>query len=519
MILSEESERTQGEDAQSMNIRAARAVAEAVRTTLGPQGLDKMLLTDTGGVLVTNDGVTILDKMLVEHPAGNMLVEVAQSQEEEAGDGTTTAVILAGALLDEAEDLLDMGVHPQTIIAGYQQAAAHAREILDARAIEVSADDREVLEEIARTAMTGKLPAASEDTLVDLAIRAVQSVAQGGHDGQIDLDYLKTETFVGGTIADSTLLDGLIIDKNPIHGNMPTRVEDAHIALLQLDVDVKETDFDSMTTITDTDQLDQLLDSEKAQVRELVEMITDTGANVIFCRRGVGDLAQIFLSEAGVLTCRRVWVTDMDDLVRATGGRIISRLEDLSEDDLGHAGLVEQRTLAGEQRLFVEQCDDPRSLTIVIRGGTEQVVESAERAIQDAIDVVALTIEDARILPGGAAMETQLALDLRDYAASVGGREQLAIEAFADALERIPRTLAENAGRDPIDTLIDLRRHHDDGEFNAGLGVDANAVVDMMDANVVEPLRMKVQAITSAQEAANMILRIDDVIAGLEAEL
>jgi thermosome len=510
IVMSEDAQRTSGRDAQSMNITAGTAVAEAVRTTLGPKGMDKMLVDDSGDVVVTNDGVTILREMDIEHPAANMIVEVAQTQEDEVGDGTTTAVVEAGELLNQAEDLLEQDIHATTLAQGYRQAAEHAGDVLDDLAIEIDEDDVEYLQRIAATAMTGKGAESAREQLAELLVRAARAVSENG---EIDPDDIAVETVVGGAISDSELVEGVTVDKDRVHENMPYFAEDADIAVLDLALEVKETEIDAEVNVTDPDQLQEFLDQEEQQLKEMVEQIEAVGADVVFVEDGIDDMAQHYLAEAGILAVRRVSSDDAGRIARSTGARVVSNLDDLTEDDLGFAGSVAQRELGGDDRIFIEDVEDAKAVTLFLRGGTEHVVDEVERAIEDALGVVRVTLEDGEVLPGGGAPETELALALRDYADSVGGREQLAIEAFADALEVVPRTLAENAGLDPIDSLVDLRAKHDAGDTSAGLDAYTGGVTDMEDDHVVEPRRVKSQAIESATEAAVMILRIDDVIA------
>ncbi|WP_226013219.1 thermosome subunit alpha [Halomicrobium salinisoli] len=510
LVLSEESQRTSGKDAQSMNITASQAVAEAVRTTLGPKGMDKMLVDDMGSVVVTNDGVTILDEMDIEHPAANMIVEVAQTQEDEVGDGTTTAVVIAGELLSKAEELLDQDIHATILAQGYRQAAEKAKEILEEQAIEVTPEDTEQLEKVAATAMTGKGAESAKDVLAELVVRAAQSVAQ---DGVVDTDNIQIETVVGGSIDESELVEGVIIDKERVHENMPYAVDDADVALLDTAIEVPETELDTEVNVTDPDQLQQFLDQEEEQLQEMVDQLADVGADVVITQKGIDDMAQHYLAQEGILAVRRAKKSDIEALSRATGARIVSSVDDVTDEDLGYAGSVAQKDVGGDERIFVEEIEDAKSVTLILRGGTEHVADEVERAIEDSLGVVAATLEDGQVLPGGGAPETQLALGLRDHADSVGGREQLAIEAFADAIDVVPRTLAENAGLDPIDSLVDLRSKHDGGDNTFGLDAYTGEVVDMNEDGVVEPLRVKTQAVESATEAAVMILRIDDVIA------
>ena len=510
IVLSEESQRTSGKDAQNMNITAGKAVAESVRTTLGPKGMDKMLVDSGGSVVVTNDGVTILKEMDIDHPAANMIVEVSETQEDEVGDGTTSAVVVAGELLDQAEELLDQDIHATTLAQGYRQAAEEAKSILEEDAIEVTEDDRETLVEIAATAMTGKGAENSKDLLADLVVDAVLAVAD---EDSIDVDNVSVEKVVGSSIDQSELVEGVIVDKERVDENMPYAVEDANVALFDGDIEVKETEIDAEVNVTDPDQLQQFLDQEEAQLREMVDHLVDIGADVVFVGDGIDDMAQHYLAQEGILAVRRAKSDDLKRLARATGGRVVSNLDDIESEDLGFAGSVAQKDIGGDERIFVEDVEEAKSVTLILRGGTEHVVDEIERAIDDSLGVVRTTLVDGQVLPGGGAPEAELALQLRDFADSVGGREQLAVEAFADALEVIPRTLAENAGLDPIDSLVDLRSRHDGGEFAAGLDAYTGDVIDMEAEGVVEPLRVKTQAIESATEAAVMILRIDDVIA------
>ncbi len=510
IVLSEDSQRTSGKDAQSMNIQAGKAVAESVRTTLGPKGMDKMLVDSTGNVIVTNDGVTLLSEMEIDHPAADMIVEVAETQEDEVGDGTTSAVVVSGELLSQAEDLLEQDIHATTLAQGYRQAAEEATEALEEIAIDVAEDDTEVLEQIAATAMTGKGAESARDLLARLVVEAVQSVAD---DEGVDTDNIKVEKVVGGSIENSELVEGVIVDKERVSENMPYFAEDASVAIIDGDLEIQETEIDAEVNVTDPDQLEQFLEQEEAQLREMVDQIADAGADVVFVDGGIDDMAQHYLAQEGIIAVRRVKSSDQGQLARATGARPVSTVADLSEDDLGFAGSVAQKEIAGDQRIFVEDVEDAKAVTLILRGGTEHVIDEVDRAIEDSLGVVRTTLEDGKVLAGGGAPEVHLSLALRDYADSVGGREQLAVEAFADALEVIPRTLAENAGLDPIDSLVELRADHDGGNTAAGLDAYTGDTIDMDAEGVYEPLRIKTQAIESATEAAVMLLRIDDVIA------
>jgi thermosome len=510
-ILKEGSSRTRGRDAQGANIAAAKAVANAVRTTLGPKGMDKMLVDTIGDVVITNDGVTILKEMDIEHPAAKMMVEVAKTQDDEVGDGTTTAVVIAGELLKRAEDLLEQDVHPTVIAHGYRQAAEKSREILDDIAIGIKADDEKMLSKIALTAMTGKGAEAAKDKITDLVVKAVRMVAD--EDGTVDTEHIKIEKKVGGSIEDSEIIEGMIIDKERVHPQMPKKVENAKILLLNAAIEFKKTEVDAEINITSPDQLQSFLDEEERMIRTIVDKVIKSGANVVFCQKGIDDIAQHYLAKAGILAVRRVKKSDMDKLTRATGANVVSSIDAITRDELGHAGIVEERKVSGEEMIFVEKCENPKAVSLIVRGGTDHVVDELQRAIDDAISVVSVVMEDKKFVAGGGAPETELSLRLREYAASVGGRAQLAIEAFASALEIIPRTLAENAGLDPIDMLVALRAEHEKGRKNIGLDVYSGKTADMLKLGVIEPLRVKTQAIASAAEAAMMILRIDDVIA------
>ena len=510
-ILREGSQRTAGRDAQRSNIMAAKTVAGAVRTTLGPMGMDKMLVDTMGDVVITNDGVTILKEMDIEHPAAKMMVEIAKTQDAEVGDGTTTAVVVAGELLKQAEALLDQEIHPTVIASGYRDATDKAVEILKSMAVKVTTKDDDLLRKIAITAMTGKGSQSARDELAVIAVEAVKSVVD--EDGTVDTDNITVDKKVGGGITDSQLVGGVVVDKERLHPNMPKSVTDAKIALINAAVEIEKTEVDAKIQITSPDQLQAFLDQEEVMLKDMVENIVKTGANVVFAQKGIDDLAQHFLAKAGIYTVRRVKKSDMEKLARATGARVATSIHELTKDDLGKAGLVEERKIGDDKMTFVEQCTNPKSVSIILRGGTEHVVDELERAMNDALRVVGVVVEDKMLVPGGGAPEVELALRLRAYASTVGGREQLAIEAFADAMEIIPKTLAENAGLDQIDSLVALRSAHEKGMKSAGLDMDTGKPVDMLKLGVVEPLRVKTQAIQSAAEAAVMILRIDDVIA------
>jgi thermosome len=513
-ILKEGTKREKGKGAQFNNISAARAIADAVRSTLGPRGMDKMLVDSMGDVVITNDGVTILKEIDVEHPAAKMLVEVAKTQDEECGDGTTTAVILAGELLKKAEALIEQNVHPTVISGGYRLAAVKAREILDSVAISVSPDDKETLMDIARTAMISKSVSASRDLLADVAVKAVSAVAEK-KDGKwfIDDDNIQIVKKQGGSMDDTKMISGIIVDKEAVHPAMPKKVEKAKIALVDSALEVKKTEIDAKIEITDPSQLHAFLDEEENMLRKMVEIVKKSGATVLFCQKGIDDLAQHYLGKEKIYAVRRVKKSDMEKLAKATGANLVTKLDDLKASDLGDAALVEEKKIADDRMTFVTGCKNPKAVSVLIRGGTEHVVDEIDRSLNDAISVVSVAFEDGKLVTGGGSAASELALKLRDYAASVGGREQIAIDAFASAMEVIPTALAENAGLDPIDVLIEMRQAHKSGKKYAGINVFTGKVVDMKKEKVLEPIRVGKQAISSATDAAVMILRIDDVIA------
>ncbi|MCD6558004.1 MAG: TCP-1/cpn60 chaperonin family protein [Candidatus Aenigmarchaeota archaeon] len=507
-ILPEGTLRQIGKDAQKTNIAAAKAVADSVRTTLGPKGMDKMLVDTIGDVVITNDGATILDEMEIDHPAAKMMVEVAKTQEDEVGDGTTTAVVLAGELLEKAGELIDQGIHPSIIIRGYRIAKTKSLEVLDKLAKTVTVDSPE-LEKIAMTAMTGKGSEAAKESLAKLAVKAVKSIIE---DDEIDTDNIKIEKRRGGSIDDTELIEGLVIDKEVVHAAMPKTVRDAKIALIDSALEIKETETDAQIRITNPEQLKGFIEQENAMLKEMVDKIVKSGCNVVFCQKGIDDLAQHYLAKNKIMAVRRVKKSDMKTLAKATGASIITNLDELTEDELGYAGIVEEKKVAGEEIIFVRKCKNPKAVSILIRGGTEHVVDEAKRAMEDAILGVAAAIKSGKIVTGGGSTEVEIAKKLREFSETVGGREQLAINAFADAMEVIPKTLASSSGMDTIDTLVELRSLHEKGKTSYGVGVLKGKCIDMEEEGVVEPVKIKTQAIKSASEAAEMILRIDDVI-------
>jgi archaeal chaperonin len=511
IILREGTTKSSGQEAQNNNFAAAKAVAAAVRSTLGPRGMDKMLIDGMGDITITNDGVTILKEMDIEHPAAKMIVEVAKTQDAEVGDGTTTSVVIAGELLKNAEGLLAQSVHPTVIAEGYRMAAQKALVILDGIAITVKPTDTAMLKRIAGTALTGKNAEAHKDKLCDIIVKAVSSVVDP--DGKADLAHINVEKKVGASADASELIEGMVIDKERAHPSMPESVKNAKILILNAALEFKKTEVNAKINITTPGQAQAFLEEEEHMVHAMVEKVIKSGANVIFCQKGIDDVAQHYLAKAGILAIRRVKKSDCDNLARATGATVVNNVDAISTKDLGTAGLVEERKVSGGEMIFVSKCKNPKAVSIIIRGGTEHVVDELERAVHDALMVVSVVVDGRKIVAGGGAPETELSLRLREYAASVGGRVQLAIEAFAASMEVIPRTLAENAGLNAIDMLVDMRAAHEAGKKTFGVDVVTGKPTDMLKSGVVEPLRVKTQAISSAAEAAVMILRIDDVIA------
>jgi thermosome len=514
LILKEGTTREKGKGAHKNNIAAAKAIADAIRSTLGPRGMDKMLVDSMGDVVITNDGVTILKEIDVEHPAAKMLVEVAKTQDAECGDGTTTSVVLAGELLKKAEELLDSNVHPTVIASGYRMASEKAVDILTGMSLKISSKDTKKLRRIANTALRSKIADAAGDMLSDIAVRAIIAVAEKrGSRFVVDVDNVQIVKKQGGSIESTELIEGVILDKEPVSANMPTYVAKPKIALVDSSLEIKKTEVDAKIQIRDPAQLQAFLDEEETTLKGMVEKVKKSGANVLFCQKGIDDLAQHYLAKAGIYAVRRVKKSDMEKLAKATGGKVVSDLNDLDKAALGGAGSVELKQIGDDKLTFVTDCKDAHAVSILMRGGTEHIVDEMERSLHDALSVVGVTLEDSKISAGGGAAAIEIALQLRSFAATVGGREQMAIDAFADAIEIIPKTLAENAGLDSINAILDLRQAHKKGQKHAGLNVFTGKVVNMMTEEVIEPLRVGTQAIQSATEAAVMILRIDDVIA------
>lgn len=499
---------------------AAKVVAEAVKTSLGPKGMDKMLVDNFGDVTITSDGRTILDEMDIQHPAAKMMVEVAKTQDNEVGDGTTTAVVVSGELLSKAEDLVDKNVHPTVIIDGYKKAAEKALEILEKIAIQVEPNDKKFLKKIAMTSMASKLVSESRDYLADIAVEAILSVAEKTGTGyKADLDDVKIQKKAGESIRDTKLINGIVVDKEVVHPGMPKRVENAKIALLDTALEIEKTEFDAKINIESPEQMDAFLKQEENMLREMVQKIEKVGANVVVCEKGVDDLAQHFMARKGILAVRRVKKSDMEGLTKATGGKIITNLDGAAKSDLGYAAVVEERKIGDDKMTFIEGCKHPRSVTILIRGGTQRIVDEAERSIHDALCVIRDVVQEPKIVAGGGAPELEIGRILKSYAETLPGREQLAVMCYAEALEAVPTTLAENAGLDPIDIISELRASHEKGETWAGVDVFRGKVSDMNKEDVYEPLAVKKQIIKSATEAATMILKIDDIIASGKAKM
>jgi thermosome len=513
-ILKEGTQRETGKGAHHNNIAAAVAIADTVRSTLGPKGMDKMLVDTMGDVVITNDGVTILKEMDVSHPAAKMMVEIAKVQDAESGDGTTTAVILGGELLKQAEALIEKNIHATTITAGYKMASEKALKILEEISDKVDKKDGALLRRIATTSMMSKSVTGIRDFLAGIAVKAVLAVAQERKGVMTaDLDNILVIKKHGGSTRDTLLIEGVVIDKEVVHESMPHHVHDAHVLLLDVALEIKKTEVDAKITIGDPDKLQAFLSEEEATLRNMVETVKASGANVIICQKGIDETAQHFLAKAGIMALRRAKKSDVEKLAKATGASIVSRIQDLSKEDLGRAGLVEERKVGNDMMTFVMDCPSAKAVSILIRGGTEHVVDEMDRSLHDALSVVRDVLEDGKVYTGAGAAAMEVSLRLRDFAATIGGREQMAMDAYAAAFEVIPRALVENAGLDPIDTLIELRKAHKNGQKNAGIDLTTGKIEDMAMRGIIEPFRVGKQAIESSTEAAIMILRIDDVIA------
>jgi thermosome len=513
MVLKEGSNRSRGKEALHGNITAAKVVSESVRSSLGPKGMDKMLVDNFGDVTITSDGRTILDEMDIQHPAAKMMVEVAKTQDNEAGDGTTSAVIIAGELLAKAEELLDKNIHPTIVIDGYRMAAEKALETLEKIAITIDLKSSDYLKKAATTAMGSKIVAEYKEYLADIAVKAMLAVAEKQNGGyKVDVDDVKVEKKTGESLKDTSLINGIVLDKEIVHSGMPKRIEKAKIALIDASLEIEKTELDAKISIESPDQIEAFLKEEETMLQDMANKILASGANVVVCQKGIDDMEQHFLSKKGIIAIRRAKKSDMEKLAKATGGKIVSSLKDISASDLGYAALVEERKIGDDKMTFVEGCKNPKAVTILIRAGTQRMTAEAERSIHDGLCVIRDLIQEPKIVAGGSAPELEMASALRKYAETVPGREQLAVRVFAEALESITVTLAENAGVDPIDILVDLRSRHDKGETWAGIEVLEGKIQDMSKVNIFEPLSVKKQIIKSANEAASMILKIDDII-------
>jgi len=514
VLLKDGASQTKGRDAQKNNISAAKIIAEIVHTSLGPRGMDKMLVDSLGDVTITNDGATILKEIDVQHPAAKMLVEISKSTDNEVGDGTTSVVVLAGALLEQAESLLEQDVHPTIIVDGYRKAAKKAKQFIKSIAQQVTPNDKPILLKIAKTALQTKMVRKESDQLSELIVKAVLAVAQKeGDNFTVDIDDIKVEKKAGGSIPDSSIIQGIVLDKEVVHSGMPKKVTNAKIALINTALEISKTETDAKINISNPQQMKSFLDEENKMLKNMVDKVIGSGATVAFCQKGVDDMAQHYLAKAGLLVVRRVKESDLTKLAKATGGKIVTNLDDLFEKDLGTSDIVEERKIEEDRWVFVEGCKHPKSVTLLLRAGSQRVVDEVERSVHDAIMVVRDIMELPLIVAGGGAPETYAATKIRSWAKSLEGREQLAAEKFADALEAIPLSLSENAGMDPIDTLTTLRSRQLRGHKSTGIDVMKGKVADMKSSDIIEPLLVKNQIISSAAEAACMLLRIDDVIA------
>jgi len=514
ILLKEGATETKGREAQRNNIAACKIIAEIVKSSLGPRGMDKMLVDSLGDVTITNDGATILKEIDVQHPAAKMLVEISKTTDNEVGDGTTSVVVLAGALLANAESLINQNVHPIIIVDGYRKAAKKAKQYLEEIADVVTANDKSILQKIAKTSMQTKLVRKDSSHLAELVVKAVTAVSeQEGEKFVVDVDDIKVEKKAGGSIEDCKIIEGIVLDKEIVHGGMPKKINDAKIALINSALEISKTETDAKINISNPQQMKAFLDEENRMLKNMVDKVIASGATVVLCQKGIDDMAQHYLAKAGILAVRRVKESDLTKLSKATGARIVSNLDDLFEKDLGTAGLVEERKIEEDRWVFIEECKHPKSVTLLLRAGSQRVVDEVERSVHDAIMVVRDVMELPSIVAGGGAPETYTASKLRSWSKSLEGREQLAVEKFADALETIPLTLSENAGMDPIDTLATLRSKQSKGEKWTGIDVMKGHVGNMKSSDIIEPLAVKNQIISAAAEAACMILRIDDVIA------
>ena len=509
-LMPEDIQRLLGKDAQRNNIAAAKMIAEVLKTTLGPKGMDKMLVSPMNDIVITNDGATILSEMQIEHPAAKMMVEIAKTQESEVGDGTTTAVMIAGKLLENAEKLLDQKIHPTVIAKGYRIAAEKTQEILNDISLKIDINDEEILKQIAMTAMTGKSAEESKEKLSEIIVQAVKQINENG---KIDLEDIKIEKVKGEGVGDSELVSGVVIDKGRISQEMPPVIDDARIALIDIPLELKSPELKTEVSISSPEQLQRFLLQEENSIKEIVSLVRESGANVVFCQKGVDDFASFLFGKAGIYVCRRVAKSDMQKISKATGGKIVSNLNDLTQFELGSADKIQEIKKGDENFTYISGCKNPKALTILIHGGSGHIMDEIERAMRDGLGDVSCVLKSGKVVPGGGAIEIEISKRLKQFGQSLSGRERLAVEEFANALEFIPVTLAENAGLDPIDILTELKAIHDSGEKNFGLNLFENKIANVLDARIIEPYNIKNQAIDSATEVANMILRIDDIIA------
>ena len=514
IILKEGTERSRGRDARDTNIMAARIVTNMIKSSLGPKGMDKMLVDSFGDVTITNDGATMLKEMDVQHPAAKMMVEVSKAQDDEVGDGTTTVVVLTGELLGKAVELMSKKIHPTVIIDGYRSAQEQALKILDEISITVDPKDKEALKKVAMTSMASKLISGYSDYIADLAVDAILQIAEEGDGGyEVDLDMVKIEKRPGGSIADTTLVQGLIIDKEVVHSDMPKLVRDAKIGLLNASMEIEKTELNSKIQIESPDEMQAYLDQEQQMLRDIVKKVKDAGISVLFCQKGIDDMVQHFLAREGIMAARRLKKSDMEALAKATGAKVVTSVDELSGEDIGYAAKVEERKIGDDKLIFVEGCENPKAVSVLIRGGTDRIVDEADRSLHDALCVIRDVVQEPKIVAGGGAPEVEVARRLRRYAEGLAGRQRLAVSAFAEAMEVVPTTLAENAGMDPIDAISEMQSRHENGEMWAGLNSLDGEVSDMAELDVYEPTQVKAQAIKSATEASTMLLKIDDVIA------
>jgi len=514
-ILKEDTQRSKGRDARKANIMAAQIMAEVLKTTLGPRGMDKMLIDSLGDITITSDGAKVLEEVDVQHPAAKMMIEVAKTQDKEVGDGTTTAVVLAGELLKKAEELLEQGIHPSLIVSGYGKAADKAVSVLERIALPVDMEDRETLLKLANTSMRSKSVSSARDHLSAIVIDAIKQIVEKRDCTVIaDVDNVQIVKKEGKSLEETELVRGIIIDKEVVHDAMPKKVKNARIALVNAALEIEKTEIDAEIRIKSPDSVKAFLDQEAEMLRKMVDRVVTSGANVLLAQKGIDDMAQHFLAKAGVLAARRVKESDMEKLAKATGAKVVNNLADLKPSDLGHCGLVEERKVGNDKMIFVEDCKNPQAVAIFVRAGLERMIDEAERALNDALYVISDVAKNPKMVPGGGAIEMEVAKEVRSYARQVGGREQLAIEAFADTLEVIPKTLAENAGLDTLDTMVAMKAAHEKrGGSAMGVNVFEGGVADMLEKGVVEPMVVKLQAVKSGVEVASMILRIDDVVA------